>query len=101
MTENTHILLLALLNRAYFWDVNIADLDVERNSAYIIRRVFELGDIDEIGLTHGWYGTVRCREALLTAEYLRESAIIQGMVFLDIPDRASFKASSKHQYHVV
>jgi len=48
MTENTHILLLALLNRAYFWDVNIADLDVERNSAYIIRRVFELGDIDEI-----------------------------------------------------
>jgi len=48
MTENTHISLLALLNRAYFWDVNIADLDVERNSAYIIRRVFELGDIDEI-----------------------------------------------------
>jgi len=48
MTENTHISLLALLNQAYFWDVNIADLDVERNSAYIIRRVFELGDIDEI-----------------------------------------------------
>lgn len=95
------ISLLDLLNRAYFWDTDPEKLDVEENARYIIRRVFELGNIEEIGWVHGWYGAERCREALLTAEYLRESAILQGMVFLQIANRNLFKAASKPQHHAV
>lgn len=89
------------LNPSYFWDTNLDQLDPERDAAYIIRRVFELGDIDEIGLVHAWYGTDRCKKALLSAEYLRESAMLQGMLFLDIPDRSQFKAASKPQHHAL
>lgn len=93
--------LLTFLNPVYFWDVNLTELDIEQDADYIIRRVFELGDIDEIGLVHGWYGTERCVDALLNAEYLREPAIVQGMAFLGISDRVLFKASSKPQHHAI
>lgn len=89
------------LNPAYFWDTDPEQLDPERDAAYIIRRVFELGDIDEIGLVHAWYGTEVCRKALLSAEYLRESAVLQGMLFLDIPNQSLFKSASKPQHHTV
>jgi len=89
------------LNPVYFWDTAPDQLDPERDAAYVIRRVFELGDIAEIGLIHAWYGTECCRKALLSAEYLRESAILQGMLFLDIPDRSLFLSASKPQHHAV
>ncbi|MEN0045902.1 MAG: hypothetical protein AAF806_02470 [Bacteroidota bacterium] len=93
--------MLKKLNPTYFWDTNFTQLDEEKNADYIIRRVFELGDIDEIGYVHGWYGTELCREALLNAEYLREAAIIQAMVFLEIEDKALFKSATKKQHHLV
>jgi Family of unknown function (DUF6922) len=93
--------LLSLLNPVYFWDADLNKLNEQTDADYIIRRVFELGDIEEIGLVHGWYGREVCRKALLSAEYLREAAIIQGMVFLDIPERRLFKSASKKQHHAV
>jgi hypothetical protein len=91
--------LLKQLKPVYFWDTPIDKLDEIKNANYIIRRVFEMGDIDEIALVHGYYGDEKCREAVLTAEYLRESAIIQSMVFWDIPNRNLFKCFDKKQHH--
>ncbi|MEM9884803.1 MAG: hypothetical protein AAF849_02855 [Bacteroidota bacterium] len=89
------------IKTVYFWDANIENLDEDKDAYYIIRRVFELGDIDEIGWVHGWYGTEKCRAALVSAEYLREAAIIQGMVFLGIKNRNLFRSNSKKQYHAI
>ncbi len=94
-------LLLPYLDAVLFWDVKKDELQEDKNAAYIIRRVFELGDIEEIILTHAFYGTDRCREALLTADYLREAAIVQGMAFLNIPQRTLFKSFDKKQYHAL
>lgn len=91
--------ILSELNPVCFWDVDKSKLDSRMNADYIIRRVFELGDIEEIGFVHGVYGTERCREALLTTEALRESAIVQGMLFLDIPDRSLFKCGHKIAFY--
>jgi len=93
--------LLSRLNSAYFWDADLDKLNEQTDADYIIRRVFELGDIEEIGLVHGWFGKDCCRKALVSAEYLREAAIIQAMVFLDIPERRLFKSASKKQHHAV
>ena len=93
--------LIKLLKPVYFWDTIIANLDDEKHAFYIIRRVFEMGDIDEIALVHGFYGIEKCREALLSAEYLRETAIIQGMAFLNIPYRNLFNSFNKKQYHAL
>lgn len=89
------------INSVYFWDANFDELDIDVHADYIIRRVFELGNIEEIGWVHGWYGTERCQSALLSAEYLRETAIIQGMFFLDISEKSLFKCASKPQYHSI
>jgi hypothetical protein len=91
--------LLKQLDPVLFWDVKKDALDEVTHADYIIRRVFELGDIYEIIMTHAYYGTERCRIALLTANYLRESAIVQGMAFLEITNRNMFKCYANKQYH--
>lgn len=93
--------LIEQLKPVYFWDTPIDKLDEIKNANYIIRRVFEMGDIDEIALVHGHYGNEKCIDALVTAEYLRESAIIQGMVFLNILHRNLFKCNDKTQHHSI
>jgi hypothetical protein len=93
--------LIKQLKPVYFWDTPIDKLDEIKNASYIIRRVFEMGDIDEIALVHGYYGNEKCIDALITAEYLREPAIIQGMVFLDILHRNLFKCYDKTQHHSI
>ena len=94
-------LLLPQLDSVLFWDTEKEQLNEEEHADYIIRRVFELGDIAEIIVTHAFYGTERCRKALLTAPYLRETAIVQGMVFLDITKRSAFISFDKKQYHTI
>ena len=42
--------------QALFWDVNFADLDLNRNKNFIIQRVFEYGTDNEIRLTISLYG---------------------------------------------
>ena len=91
--------LLKQLDSVLFWDAKKGSLNEGTHADYIIRRVFELGDIYEIIMTHAYYGTERCRIALLTANYLRESAIVQGMTFLEISNREMFKCYSNKQYH--
>lgn len=93
--------LIPFLDPVLFWDVKKDELQEDKNAVYIIRRVFELGDIEEIILTHAFYGTDRCREALLTADYLREAAIVQGAAFLNIPQLSMFKSFGTKQYHAL
>jgi hypothetical protein len=91
--------LLKQLDPVLFWDAKKDTLNEDTHADYIIRRVCELGDIYEIIMTHAYYGTERCRLALLSANYLRESAIVQGMAFLEISNREMFKCFVNKQYH--
>jgi hypothetical protein len=39
----------------YFWDTNTSNISVSQNSAYIIGRLFELGDIEALNWLNSTY----------------------------------------------
>jgi hypothetical protein len=47
---------LARYRKALFWDTDMQKLDWEKNKQWIVRRVFEYGDGDEIQETIRFYG---------------------------------------------
>lgn len=53
-----------------FWDVETAALDAERHAGFLICRVMERGDSQDVRLAWRYYGEERVREALLQAPAL-------------------------------
>ena len=51
--------------KALFWDTNLETLDWQRNSEWIIQRVFEYGNQSEIEETIRYYGKSKIADVLL------------------------------------
>jgi hypothetical protein len=45
--------------QSLFWDINLAELDLEKHEVFILKRVFERGDIDQIRFIFKYYGLDR------------------------------------------
>ncbi|MBL7703067.1 MAG: hypothetical protein JNM14_12515 [Ferruginibacter sp.] len=61
-----------VFNKRIFWDVNFEALDYDKRAAFVIERVFERGDVDDIRQCRRYYGDERVSEVLLNAKYLPE-----------------------------
>jgi len=61
-----------VFNKRIFWDVNFDALDYDKKSSFIIERVFERGDVDDIRQCRRYYGDEKISAALLNAKYLPE-----------------------------
>lgn len=61
-----------ILNKRIFWDVNFEALDYNAKASFIIERVFERGDVDDIRQVRRHYGDEKVTEVLLNAKYLPE-----------------------------
>ncbi|MBW6535066.1 MAG: hypothetical protein K0B11_08655 [Mariniphaga sp.] len=61
-----------VFNKRIFWDVNFEKLDYDAKSNFVIERVFERGDVEDIRLCRRYYGDEKVTEALLNAKYLPE-----------------------------
>lgn len=48
-----------------FWDVSLDTLDAEQHAWFIIRRVLEIGSLEEIRAINRWYGRERIKVLLL------------------------------------
>jgi hypothetical protein len=53
-----------------FWDVDFSKLDYDTKAAFVIERVFERGDVDDIRQCRRYYGDEKVREVLLNAKFL-------------------------------
>ncbi|MEZ5172634.1 MAG: hypothetical protein R2850_03780 [Bacteroidia bacterium] len=71
------------LNPHLFWDVNEQELDYELHSSWIIERVFERGDVDDIRQVRRFYGDERVKEALTNARWLSPSTITLAMAMFN------------------
>ncbi|MDQ3099929.1 MAG: hypothetical protein M3R08_00960 [Bacteroidota bacterium] len=58
-----------------FWDVNYDKMDIDAKWKFVIERVFERGDVEDIRQCRRYYGDERVKEALLNAKYLQESTL--------------------------
>lgn len=70
-------------NNRIFWDVDHESLDYEKRANFIIERVFERGDVEDIRNCRRFYGDQRIENALLQAKFLNLSTIYLAAAVLD------------------
>ena|SRR5436190_24283261 len=59
-----------IFHKRTFWDVDFEKLDYDAKANFIIERVFERGDVDDIRQCRRYYGDEKVKAALLNAKYL-------------------------------
>jgi len=62
-------------DKRIFWDVNFEKLDYDKKAGFVIERVFERGDVEDIRQCRRYYGDEKVLEALLKAKFLPEHTI--------------------------
>ncbi len=68
-----------------FWDVNFELIDYDAKANFVIERVFERGDVDDIRQCRRYYGDEKVTEALLKAKYLPLHTIHFASAVIDKP----------------
>ncbi|MCX6243861.1 MAG: hypothetical protein NTU98_04085 [Bacteroidetes bacterium] len=72
-------------NKRIFWDVNFEKMDLDSRADFVIERVFERGDVEDIRQCRRYYGDVKVNEALLNAKYLPLHTIHFASAIIDKP----------------
>ena len=64
-----------VFNRRIFWDVNFDTLDYDGKASFIIERVFEQGDVDDIRQCRRYYGDDILCNTLTNARWISLATI--------------------------
>ena len=59
-----------IFEKRIFWDVNFDTLDYDGKASFIIERVFERGDVEDIRACRRYYGDDKICAALTNAKWL-------------------------------
>ena len=68
-----------------FWDVNFEQIDYDAKANFVIERVFERGDVEDIRQCRRYYGDEKVTEALLKAKFLPEQRMHLASAVIDKP----------------
>lgn len=68
-----------------FWDVDIELLDLDKRFRYVIERVFERGDVEDIRICRRYYGDEKVKEVLLNTKFLPETRMYLASAVIDEP----------------
>ena len=74
-----------VLNKRIFWDVNFDSIDYDDKYGFVIERVFERGDVDDIRKCRKYYGDKKITHVLLQAKYLPERRLHLAAAIIDKP----------------
>ncbi|MFT3946620.1 MAG: hypothetical protein QM763_06565 [Agriterribacter sp.] len=74
-----------VFQRRIFWDVNFDKLDYDRKANFIIERVFERGDVEDIRNCRRYYGDEKVADALLNAKFLPLHTTYLAAAVIDRP----------------
>ena len=72
-----------IFDRRIFWDVAFDQIDYDHKSAFVITRVFERGDVEDIRNCRRYYGDDRIREVLLNAKFRPETRMYLAAAVID------------------
>ncbi len=61
-----------IFNKRIFWDVVFENINYDAKANFVIERVFERGDVDDIRNCRRYYGDEKITEVLLNAKFLSE-----------------------------
>ena len=74
-----------VFQRRIFWDVDFDKLDYDGRANFIIERVFERGDVEDIRNCRRYYGDEEVAQALLNAKFLPLHTIYLAAAVIDRP----------------
>ena len=74
-----------VFERRIFWDVDFDKIDYDLRAAFVIERVFERGDVQDIRNCRRYYGDDKVREVLLNAKFLPLTRIYLASAVIDRP----------------
>lgn len=85
-----------IFNKSIFWDVDFLTLDLLKYSKWVIVRVFERGDVEDIRQCRRYYGDEKVKEALLNAKYISSNRIHLAAAVIDQPIQ-NFRCYTQNQ----
>ena len=74
-----------IFEKRIFWDVDFEKIDYDEKANFVIERVFERGDVEDIRQCRRYYGDEKVAEALLNAKFLPEHRIHLASAVIDKP----------------
>lgn len=74
-----------VFEKRIFWDVDFEKLDYDAKARFVIERVFERGDVQDIRNCRRYYGDEKISEVLLTAKFLPEITMYLAAAVIDKP----------------
>ncbi len=74
-----------IFERRILWDVNFDTLDYDGKASFIIERVFERGDVEDIRQCRRYYGDEKIINALLKAKYISQHTLHFVSAIFDQP----------------
>ncbi|MEO9022392.1 MAG: hypothetical protein ABI290_09685 [Ginsengibacter sp.] len=72
-------------NKRIFWDVNFDKIDYVVKANFVIERVFERGDVEDIRQCRRYYGDEKVASTLLNAKYLPERRLHLAAAVINKP----------------
>ncbi len=74
-------------NKRIFWDVDAEKLDFDKKASFIIERVFDRGDVEDIRMCRRFYGDEIIAATLLKAKWLMpETIYLAAALFNNNPE---------------
>jgi hypothetical protein len=74
-----------VFDRRIFWDVDYDKMDLDLKANFVIERVFERGDVEDIRQCRRYFGDDKVTTALLNAKFLPEHTIHLASAVIDKP----------------
>jgi hypothetical protein len=74
-----------IFNKSIFWDIEFSALDFEKYSDWVIVRVFERGDVEDIRQCRRYYGDEKITYALLNAKHIISNRIHLAAAVINQP----------------
>ena len=74
-----------VFEKRIFWDVNFENLDYDAKANFVIERVFDRGDVQDIRNCRRYYGDEKVTESLLNAKFLSETSVSLASAVINKP----------------
>ena len=72
-----------LFNKSIFWDVNFVKIDYDAKANFVIARVFERGDVEDIRQCRRYYGDEKIENVILNVNFLPEHRLNLAAVIIN------------------
>jgi len=74
-----------IFDKRIFWDVVFENIDYDAKANFVIERVFERGDVEDIRNCRRYYGDEKVTASLLNAKFLPEVTMYLASAVIDRP----------------